>query len=102
MPAGSVRPRGERNADRVATIDMTLGGNWLAAKEKLIQELYGRDALRSLWQRMSAAFAANASGEVFAFTSNARPDSIWNTVERPILEGKASIKINYMPKSPCG
>lgn len=51
---------------------------------------------------MSAAYAANASGEVFAFTANAAPDSIWNTVEKKALEGKAGIKINYMPKSLCG
>lgn len=55
-----------------------------------------------IWKRMSGMYASNASGEVFAFTANSAPDSIWNTVEKPILRGKAGVNINYMPHSPCG
>jgi hypothetical protein len=37
------------------------------------------------WRAASATFAANAKGEVEVFLRNANPQSIFNTVEAPVM-----------------
>lgn len=39
----------------------------------------------SQWKALSAEFAQGASGEVNAFVGGSRINSVWNTVEKPIL-----------------
>ena len=39
----------------------------------------------AVWDAASAVFAANAKGQVPLFLRNARPDGVWNSVERPVL-----------------
>jgi hypothetical protein len=45
-----------------------------------------------VWQKASAAYAKQASGEVKAIVSaNLRPTSIWNTVELPALKANPNV-----------
>jgi RHS repeat-associated protein len=85
-PNGTVFWSGRQGANRAAaeafaqasgksTLEMTKAGKALEAAGGNIAQ----------WKDLSAEFARNASGEVHAFVGGSRVDSIWNTVEKPIL-----------------
>jgi hypothetical protein len=50
-----------------------------------------RDQARDVWARLSERYAEGAEGEVVAWSHNPRAESIWNTVERPILEKNSAV-----------
>jgi hypothetical protein len=83
------------------TISMTEGGKWLTGYGDLWKIFTEEGVAKGIWKAISTRFASNTSGDVFAFVEGAKPDSIFKTVEEPILQERG-IKINYMPKSPCG
>jgi hypothetical protein len=82
------------------TLDMTEGGGWLDSYGDL-RKIFDPETSKGIWKAISSRFASNTSGEVFAFVEGADPKGIFKTVEEPILQERG-IKINYMPKSPCG
>jgi hypothetical protein len=62
-----------------------------------------RKVSRAIWERISARFAENASGEVFIFDSGASEGGILGTMEEPILQNNPRVtKITYNLASPCG
>ncbi len=84
--AGSVFWSGRQGANRTAaeafaqstgrtTLEMTPAGQALEAAGGNISQ----------WRGLSADFARGASGEVNAFVGGSRVNSVWNTVEKPIL-----------------
>jgi RHS repeat-associated protein/uncharacterized repeat protein (TIGR01451 family) len=83
------------------TIDMTPGGNWLTQYGDL-RNIFSEGTSRSIWENISRRFAQNASGEVFVFLDNPKDNSVFNKVEKDILERNPRVKITYNPKSPCG
>jgi len=64
-------------------LEMTPGGSYL---EKLkLFERYPYDTAVQPWERLSAKFAREASGEVTAFTLGASPKSVFKRIELPIF-----------------
>jgi RHS repeat-associated protein len=68
-----------------------------SAGGKLLEDTLGGKALNlvndnlvtvpmSVWKAASAVFAANAKGEVKVIIREVRPGSVYNTIERPILD----------------
>jgi RHS repeat-associated protein len=72
------------------TINMTLGGRILGWAEKILP----RSWMKPLWTRSSAYFARGAEGPVDLVRSlrspPMRPDSVWLTTERPILQSQGN------------
>lgn len=68
------------------TLEMTLKGKYI----KILQRIKGFDAVKPLWEKASADFATGAKGEVNVFLNSARVQSksVWNKIEKPILEVK--------------
>jgi len=66
------------------TLEMTTTGSIM----NTISPVLPRSISNPIWNRLSSNFASGASGEVNFFTTTAGPraNSIWTTVERPILE----------------
>jgi hypothetical protein len=79
------------------TLGMTKTGQGLSHFEQTV----GYDAARPAIEAASAAFAQGARGEANVFINYLRwsDDSIWNTIERPILEANG-LKINYVDVTP--
>ena len=84
--AGRVFWSGRQGANRAAaeafaqstgrtTLEMTPAGQALEAAGGNISQ----------WRELSADFARGASGEVYAFVGGSRVNSVWYTVEKPIL-----------------
>jgi uncharacterized protein RhaS with RHS repeats len=91
--AGSVFWSGRQGANRAAaesfaqatgqtTLEMTPAGQALEAAGGSISQ----------WKALSADFAQGASGEVNAFVGGSRVNSVWNTVEKPILLQNSSVE----------
>jgi hypothetical protein len=57
------------------TLEMTPAGRALEAVGGNISQ----------WKTLAADLARNAVGKAYSFAGGARPDSVWNTVEKPIL-----------------
>jgi RHS repeat-associated protein len=65
------------------------------AKGRLLEDTVGGKLLNmldqhvplpeSVWKTASAVFTANAKGEIPVYLANPRPQSVWNTVEKPVL-----------------
>jgi len=84
--AGRVFWSGRQGANRAAaeafaqstgrtTLEMTPAGQALEAAGGNISQ----------WRELSADFARGASGEVYAFVGGSRVNSVWYTVDKPIL-----------------
>jgi RHS repeat-associated protein len=71
------------------TLEMTLKGKYL----EILTKIKGFDAVKPLWEKASAEFANAAKGEVHVFLNSARVQStsVWNKIEKPILELKNTI-----------
>jgi RHS repeat-associated protein len=72
----------EAGKDTYRLIGDTIGGKIIIAIEKQI----GKNFPRWVWPTASAIYALNAKGTVRAFLRNPRAESIWSTVEHPILK----------------
>ena len=85
-------------ANGMTTLEMTRAGQNLT---KLTENMPWEQA-KPLWERLSAAYAKGAKGPVHVF-HNAKAgisiESVWSTVEYPILNGKNTIIYhNVIPK----
>lgn len=60
-----------------------------------VQGIVGYKEARPLWELASALFAKEASGEVHVFLNKANlaSDSIWCTIEKPVLEANPNVTI---------
>jgi hypothetical protein len=56
-----------------------------------IEALPGVTLPRSVWAAASKTFAENAEGMAKAVLNNPRAKSVWNTVEKPILDAKETV-----------
>ena len=65
------------------TLDMTPGGKYLDSLNLFKQYPY-EQAVKP-WDALSRRLAENASGNVYAFVEGARPTSVFNRIEYPIL-----------------
>jgi hypothetical protein len=74
------------------TLEMTPGGKWLDE-----QQLFSPDSpltpgeATEVWSNLSQKYAEGASGGVVGFVENARPNSIFNSVEYPALQMNPNI-----------
>jgi len=89
-----------RSGGAISEHHRTLSGGASSERHSLPPNIFDPET-RRIWKAISARFASNTSGEVFAFVEGADTGSIFTTVEEPILRERG-IKINYMPESPCG
>lgn len=71
-------------ANGMKTLEMTATGSFMNA----VSPYLPRTITNPIWDNLSRNFAKGAEGEVNFFTTatGARPTSIWDTVEKPILE----------------
>lgn len=77
-------------ANGMTTLEMTRAGQNLT---KLTQGMPWEQA-GPMWQRLSAAYAKGATGPVHVFqnaSTGVRLNSVWRTVEYPILNGKNNL-----------
>ena len=77
-------------ANGMTTLEMTRAGQNLT---KLTQDMPW-EQVGPMWQRLSATYAKGASGSVHVFqnaNTGVRLNSVWRTVEYPILNGKNNI-----------
>jgi hypothetical protein len=74
------------------TLEMTPGGSYLDNQH--IFNLFSErpDLAVSVWSKLSARFAQQASGEVNAFVYNSHIKSIFNSIELPILKNNSNIE----------
>ena len=66
-------------------LEMTGRGSFLARHSPNLDWIEAKPA----WNKLSRLFAKEATGDVHVFVNKvtgASPTSVWNTVERPILE----------------
>ncbi|CAA9357513.1 MAG: Serine/threonine protein kinase [uncultured Gemmatimonadetes bacterium] len=75
------------------TLEMTPEGKALEAATKDMPW----DEAKPLWEQASRDFACGATGCAHAFVEGARPQGVWNTIEKPILQGNG-VPIIYHPK----
>jgi hypothetical protein len=94
----------ERNVDGVSsvTLEQTPGGKHF--DDMLLFEPgspVSRQHALEIWKRLSQRYAENARGDVTAWAHEPRPNSIWNTVERPALENNPDVgKITVVDPTP--
>ncbi|HRZ46169.1 MAG TPA: Imm74 family immunity protein [Candidatus Paceibacterota bacterium] len=65
-------------------IDLTPGGRYLSSLN-LYETLPAAQA-DAIWARASQAYTARASGQIHLFIRGARPDRMFNTMERPLIK----------------
>jgi hypothetical protein len=70
-------------------IDLTLGGQYLNSLD-LYSKLPAAEA-DAIWAQASQAYATGASGKIKLFIKGARPDRVFNTIERPLIEANPNI-----------
>jgi hypothetical protein len=79
------------------TLEMTPGGQYLESLN-LFKAYPYKQAIKP-WEILSARFANNASGEVFAFVEGAAPTSVFNRIEHPALLANPNVtKITFSPE----
>ena len=66
------------------TLEITPGGKYL--DNQLLAQRLPRELVIKPWERLSQRYAQSASGDVYAFTQNARAGSVFNRIELPTLE----------------
>ncbi len=77
---------------RKLTLEMTPGGQYL---DEL--KLFSNDShltveqAQQVWSRLSQRYAQQASGNIVGFVKGARPNSIFNTVEYPVLVNNPNV-----------
>jgi RHS repeat-associated protein len=71
------------------TLEMTTGGRYLQT-EALFKRLPGDMAIQP-WARLSERFASAASGEVNLFVKGSRAESIFRTIETPVLQANPDV-----------
>jgi hypothetical protein len=67
------------------TLDMTSGGKRFDKMDLFDEKRLTRSQADEIWKNLSRRYAQGASGNVYGFVEGARPNSIFNTVENPIL-----------------
>jgi hypothetical protein len=94
----------ERNVDGVSsvTLEQTPGGKYFDDMQLFEPgSPVSRQHALEVWKRLSQRYAENARGDVTAWAHEARPNSIWNTVERPALESNPDVgKITVVDPTP--
>jgi RHS repeat-associated protein len=85
------RARALTFADNTGTmpIDLTPGGKYLNSL-KLYDTLPAAEA-DAIWSLASKQYAAGASGKINLFINGARPDRVFHTIERPLIEANPTI-----------
>jgi hypothetical protein len=63
-------------------IDLTPGGQYLNSLN-LYDKLPASEA-DAIWAQASQQYASGASGKINLFINGARPDRVFNTIERPL------------------
>jgi len=64
------------------TLEMTVSGRALSQMNRALPRM----VMAPLWRMGSAHFARGTNGPAAAFLRSPRASSIWNRVERPILQ----------------
>ena len=67
-------------------MEETLGGKALNGLEALSVSLINRKLPQEIWDVGSAVYAANAKGPVRIFLRNPKAGSVFNRIERPVLD----------------
>ena len=85
------RARALAFADRTGAmpIDLTPGGKYLNSLN-LYDTLPAAQA-DAIWSQASRQFAAGAEGKINLFINGARPDRVFHTIERPLIEANPTI-----------
>ncbi len=88
-PGNRARALGFAERTGATPIDLTPGGRYLSSLN-LYGTLPGAQA-DAIWARASRAYTARASGQIHLFIRGARPDRLFNTMERPLIEANPNI-----------
>jgi len=76
---------------------MTPGGQYLDSLK--LFERFSREQAILPWERLSARFAQDTSGKVYAFINGARAESVFNRIEYPILIQNSNVtEIIFSPE----
>ena len=77
-------------------IEQTLGGRLLNGLEVLSRGLFRKELPQTVWDIASGVFAANAKGPVYIFLRNPAARSVYNRIEKPVLDFFKNTVIRYM------
>ncbi len=81
------------------TLEMTPGGKWLDDLQLFGESspLAKKEAFTA-WSRLSERYAAQASGEVYAFVNGTKPTSVFSSIELPTLMKNPHVTgVNRLP-----
>lgn len=76
-------------------LEETFGGRALNVAQELVRRLGGEGLPDVVWEGASAIYAANAKGVAQAFIRNGRRNSIFRTIEKPIVRKLNNARIAY-------